>query len=339
MIDKYSTLIIELTNFCNLNCKMCPVIRRKPEFMKFKTFKKIISQVKEAELSFNVMLPFWRGESLLHPEFKKIMEFFSFENKNNLIANGVAVDTNGMLLDNSTCSFISGTGIFSVITISCDAFLKESYEKIRCGGKKSKLEKSVKLLLEKRKHKMNSLPHIVLQYIVMEENYEELPQFISYWKQVFNKKGMKLNLKYDYNKPSEAQAGDSIFIRRCLFPYNKKKQSRYDEIFKKTVKKFFNNPDYSFLSEPVICSGPFTHITVGVNGDVFPCCVDTGGEAKVGNIHNMKISDIINGREFLNYKKKHINRQKSTLKACRKCMGQVYPKFCQEELDFLKKLI
>jgi len=63
---------IELTNDCNLKCEMCPRQYTDMEigYMSNKTWRKIIDMIPFG----STVLPFWRGESTLHPMFNDMME-------------------------------------------------------------------------------------------------------------------------------------------------------------------------------------------------------------------------------------------------------------------------
>ena len=64
--------IIELTNICNMRCSMCPRnhIDMKLGFMSLATWHNIISDIPAG----STILPFWRGESTLHPYFCEMID-------------------------------------------------------------------------------------------------------------------------------------------------------------------------------------------------------------------------------------------------------------------------
>ena len=64
--------IVELTNDCNLKCGMCPrnYIDMKIGYMSEETWKNTIEKIPYA----STILPFWRGESTLHPEFREMVK-------------------------------------------------------------------------------------------------------------------------------------------------------------------------------------------------------------------------------------------------------------------------
>lgn len=63
-------IVIELTTACNLACPMCPrrYINDKDGYMPFSLWDKLVNEIRSQSPE-SIILPFWRGESLLHPEF------------------------------------------------------------------------------------------------------------------------------------------------------------------------------------------------------------------------------------------------------------------------------
>lgn len=71
-----SRIVLELTPLCNLSCAMCPrhYISETAGHMDGTLFRKLIDEI-EAEHSEAVVLPFWRGESCMHPEFVPLLNY------------------------------------------------------------------------------------------------------------------------------------------------------------------------------------------------------------------------------------------------------------------------
>ena len=95
---------VELTNRCNRACRECP--RHKTNYplgnMKWRLFNDIIEQLPQS----TVIVPFFRGEPLLYPQFPQAMRKLRY-------FDNVQVATNGDLLNDKTekallsCSFVS----------------------------------------------------------------------------------------------------------------------------------------------------------------------------------------------------------------------------------------
>lgn len=69
-------IVLELTPLCNLACSMCPrhYIDESDGYMDKQLFKKLCHEIAD-ESKASIVLPFWRGESCLHPDFKELMNY------------------------------------------------------------------------------------------------------------------------------------------------------------------------------------------------------------------------------------------------------------------------
>jgi len=76
IMDFPQRIVIELTPQCNLSCPMCPrhYINENKGDMKWDLWRKLVDEIAENAPN-AIVLPFWRGESLLHPEFIKLIEY------------------------------------------------------------------------------------------------------------------------------------------------------------------------------------------------------------------------------------------------------------------------
>lgn len=168
---------IEVINICNLRCIMCPyeeMVTRKTRpqgKMNDPLFKKIIDEVAPfAELIYLHGL----GEPLLHP---KIFEFIKYAKKKGL---RVGISTNAMLLDKTKSRKLLDSDIDYVI-LAMDGATKETYEKIRVGGKFEQVEQNIRQFLQLKKERKRK-PFTVIQFITMAENEKEVGLFLKKWK-------------------------------------------------------------------------------------------------------------------------------------------------------------
>ncbi|MEW5758343.1 MAG: SPASM domain-containing protein [Candidatus Omnitrophota bacterium] len=84
-------IVVELSLDCNLDCSMCPRnhIDKNKGFMSRFLWEKIIEDINDNSPN-SIVIPFWRGESLLHPYFTEIINFaFSKGLKMHFSTNGV----------------------------------------------------------------------------------------------------------------------------------------------------------------------------------------------------------------------------------------------------------
>lgn len=88
-------IILELTPLCNLSCSMCPrhYIQGNDGYMDDNLFKRLIDEI-AIENPKAIVLPFWRGESCLHPHFNKLAQYaLDCGVKIHLSTNGHYIDT------------------------------------------------------------------------------------------------------------------------------------------------------------------------------------------------------------------------------------------------------
>lgn len=327
ILQKYKTIIVELTNYCNLSCSMCYIQRKSKGWMSIDLFKKIIDELHDLNDPANMFLPFWKGESLLHPQFDDMIEYFIFKNKDYRISSNAGIDTNGLLLDNKKIDTFLHSGHFSVITFSVDAFSEKTYKLIR-GGDRNTLYENIKNFLKKREKVKIKRPSVVLQYIVMEQNIKEVDEFLDYWICFFKKNNISFNINWDYDKPSPIDEV-TIMFRPVILPL-KEEQEKESQIWNNFLKKRFNTNCKKNKAD--LCGGPFTHIVFNYKGEVFPCCVDTDDTLIIGDIKKESLKDIINGKNLEYIRQKHILGKKTEIIQCKDCVGQVYPVLKKEWL-------
>ncbi len=202
-LPKYqdSFLTIELTNKCNMKCIMCPQAegnlwrssRGEDEFgfMKLKDFKIIIDKLLAEKQSFRDIVLFWFGEPLLNPDFKEMVTYLESKRDKKLF-DRILIHTNGSLLTKELSDFLIKLKGDFFFHFSIDAATKETYEKIRVGGDWNEVLANIQYFLQKKKGKKNI--SAVLQFIVMEENKNELGKFKEDWSNFFRENNMKFSV-------------------------------------------------------------------------------------------------------------------------------------------------
>ena len=145
-------ITIEITNRCNLDCFMCPRNKVKMELgdMDLNLFKKIID---EASLLLPICLvPFFRGESLLHPYF---FEMLSYAKEKGLKPIQLASNVNHL-----NPEFISRILDIKVdfISISVDLNKSDIFKSNRKNSDFKTLFPNIFFLLEEKKKKNLDLP-------------------------------------------------------------------------------------------------------------------------------------------------------------------------------------
>jgi MoaA/NifB/PqqE/SkfB family radical SAM enzyme len=89
------------------------------------------------------------------------------------------VNTNGMLLTREVAEDLLDSGV-DLIVIGIDGFSRESYERARYLGSRDLVYENVEYLLQARGRRVTG-PEIQVQFIEMDYNQHELPQYKSHW--------------------------------------------------------------------------------------------------------------------------------------------------------------
>ncbi len=172
-------IIIEPSNFCNLNCTTCAnnKLTRPRGHMDIYLYKKIIDEIARENPDARIWLDFY-GEPLL--ERYKIYYMVDYAKKNGLT--NVCLNTNGTLLKKDMAEMLLDSGI-DFISIDCDGFSKEVYESIRINGNRDVTYENIEYFLARRKERGLTKPIIEIKAMEMEENRDEIDQIINYWRE------------------------------------------------------------------------------------------------------------------------------------------------------------
>ena len=166
---------IELTNYCNLKCKVCPTgigeLNRQPKAMEPALFERLINDVGPYLLTAHL----WGwGESLLHPQLTDILRL----TQNRGIA--TFLSTNGQNLNDEEVlqALINYPPTYLIVAI--DGLTDEVNSTFRVGAKLEPALTGVRRLARMRRQKGSQLPILHFRYIVMKHNEHELPQLTEF---------------------------------------------------------------------------------------------------------------------------------------------------------------
>lgn len=261
-----AVLWIEPTNSCNLKCIMCPNSinkNRKVGFMELNSFKAIVNQ---AESFASKVVLCISGESLLHPDFSKMVEYCHLKRIKTFVS------TNATVLTKELSRAIIKSGL-NRITFSFDGITKSTYEKVRVNAK---FENTLKNIIEflKIKKQLNAKIITELQILVMDQKGQEEVQ----------------NGLSDFVKRFEGLSLDYIQIR---------KPSTWGGRIKhiKNYEPKLLGREYSPCS--YLWSGQF----ILWDGRVVACCSDFNGEYVLGSLTKFSLKEIWNNQKTVALRK------------------------------------
>ncbi len=178
VLDFPLNIAIEPSNYCNLNCIMCAhdKLTRKHGMMDIRLYKKIIDEIAVENPYTRIWLDFY-GEPLL----LKFKLYYMIEYAVKKGLKNIDLNTNAMLLDEEIAEMLLDSGI-TFISIDCDGYSSEVYEKIRIGANRDRVYKNIDYFLKLKREKNLERPIIEVKIMEMEENNDEIERVLAYWR-------------------------------------------------------------------------------------------------------------------------------------------------------------
>ncbi len=279
---RFKKIYVEITNSCNLKCSFCPESKREKEFMTIDNFEHIINEVKEYT---NLVALHVKGEPLLHPNLKEILEVCK---KNNILVN---ITTNATLLEKNK-DIIIESGAVRQLNLSLHSITKnENTDAYNFENYINSVLNSSKQILEKT--------NIIISYRLWNlENIEENSENYH----ILNSLGSAFyveNLREIAKKEKFVKLGENAFLNQDL-------------------EFIWPSLENEIISEVGTCWGLRNQVAILSNGDVVPCCLDGEGCIILGNIFEESFSKILNSeysKEFI----KAFEENKVIHNLCKRC--------------------
>lgn len=282
------SIIIEMTNSCNLKCLVCPTnlyMSRSRGLMDFKLFKSIIDEFKNKNKKPRLLFNF-AGEPLLHKEIPKFIEYAHSNGHHTYISTNVTILNERMSKD------LILAGLDS-IHLCIDGFSKNSQEGYRVGSNFLEVKENIENFLKIRK-KLNRLnPNSIIQTLITSMSEDEIDELIE-WAQKIGADG--INLK---SISLGSFTTDDVKEKyKYLLPKNR-------DFLRKT----------STINKTV-CQLTLNQAVIFWNGDLGLCCIDFNGMVNLPNIKEKGFIKTYFSDEVVRVRKKGFQKK---FGLCQKC--------------------
>lgn len=300
-----STIMIELSNQCNLACTTCP-----REYNFGKEMDKGLMPKEKAKKIIDELWPYLdsvgltgMGETFIYKDIEEIIDYIKQKNKGIIIS----ASTNAMLPD-----FIGLAskviGKIDTLQVSIDG-IGEVYELIRKKASFETLDRNLKTLVNLCK---NTKTTLMLNMVVTKENYHQMPELVKY---VDN-----LGVSYlDFSQLNLAAVTDISIEYYSFYKSDEFLETLHslDEVSKshKNV-----NITYNFKNQKSFrsCPFPWSHFYVTSNGFMVPCCAKPfPKELNFGNVYSGNVMSVLNSKRFVQHR--NLWYKNITPKFCEKC--------------------
>ena len=281
-------LDIELNPSCNLMCPMCIISAEtnpkssKKYWMPIESFKKLIDEgikrgLKSIQLN-NI------NEPLIRKDFPDFVEY-----ARDAGVLDIMLSTNGTALTEKMSRRLIETGL-TKLSVSIDAFSKETYDKIRVGGDYEKVVNNALRFLSLREEMKKELPLFKVTFVKSPLNEKEVDNFVKFW----------------------SNKADLIAIQNINNPFN-------DEQWEET-RKYFSLEREAVKKAERICPHPFQRMAIQADGQALICCNLRGPELPLGNVFEKGLWNVYNGEPAKTYRRLHATGRYAEIETCKKCI-------------------
>ena len=215
-------LNLELTDHCNIRCRMCSQSLRDEahgvpmRFMAWETWRKSLQGL--AGMDDEVHLcPHWLGEPTIHPQFDRFVEYAFAQNAGNRLFREFKLHTNGVVFSEERARLLvrlaqtpgQHADTFRSIHFSIDAYAPDTYALVKGADKGAQVYRNVLRFLEIRHELRAERPYATLAFVVQQENAHEARGFLDHWTGHLRRLGRTYDLTWDW----PAQTRDAVYFR------------------------------------------------------------------------------------------------------------------------------
>jgi radical SAM protein with 4Fe4S-binding SPASM domain len=250
----------ELTNFCNLNCPVCPTgikaVKRPPRAMDVELIEHLIDEVGPYLLT----LSLWGwGEPLLHPHLQSILKTVRKYRITTLLS------TNGQNLDDEQVIEALTREAPTYLIFAIDGLTDETNARFRKGAKLSPILAGVQHIAQIKEKMGLYLPVLHMRYIVMKHNQHEIPNVIDF---------------------ARCNHFDLLTIRTLLIIDAEASARVHDELVPdiENLRAYHYKNNRRLERRDFICQQPFWFPTVFADGTLVACEQDYNAQQSLGVI-------------------------------------------------------
>lgn len=305
-----SYLVLELANGCNLKCSHCAQSDEthahyvKTGYFPREGVERLLRDLERHGIRFDVLILFWLGEPLLHPEFTDIyMRVLDFCGPGRVFGQ-IELHTNATMLSRRMAArVLNRHPAPQRWHLTIDAASAQTYLDIKGLDLLPRVEENVARLIHYKGKGAFPYPQVVLQYIVSDRNEAEVTPFIERWSPVFAQ--ARLSLKQTaFHVPHDHQH-NYLFFKSLDCP-TPEEQTRQNGVYQQVVRRLGLAPPHEASAADKIeatedrlaekletpCSGFWKSPVIGWDGLLTTCTRDSLGENAVGNVLETPFSEL-----------------------------------------------
>ncbi len=286
-----STIMLELTNNCNLACTTCS--------REYDYGKAMDKGSMELEVCKNVISQLWpyidsigltgMGETFLYKEIEQVVDYIKSKNAGIIISVSTNANFPGFL--EKAGGLI---GKIDTIQVSIDG-VGDMYEKIRRKGSFKSFDSNLKQLV-----KLCGSPgtDVMLNMVVTKENYSQMADLVEYAESI----GVKYIDFTMFNIAAVTNVDSSYYefykTEEFLLATKELEAAR-----KRCKNVMVNKKSFTTNGSFRNCPFPWSHFYISWDGYIVPCCAKPFPKEKnFGNVNEANVIDVLNSSSFRDFR-------------------------------------
>jgi MoaA/NifB/PqqE/SkfB family radical SAM enzyme len=286
-------LQLELTNYCNLHCAVCPTgsgeLTRRPQAMSPALAARVLEEVGPYLLT----LTLWGwGESLLHPDLETILQSVAKQPAATLLS------TNGGHLGKDRVIEALSRFPPTFLIVAIDGLTDATNARLRVGAKLAPVLDAVRTLADQKARARQHLPILQMRFIVMKHNLHEVPRLEEF---------------------AAAHGFDQVALRRLSIVTTPAGRAAHQNLSLDAEGTDSPAVAGEGVGAAFICQQPFWFPSVYADGTVVACEQDCNAEAPLGTMADgASFSEVWRGRQAEKVRRQ-VRDAPETLTCCQNC--------------------
>lgn len=301
-------IYLEVTNRCNSLCVSCPLtydhfLRFEPKHhLSWEQFRRVVDQLPQIDRAVLHGI----GEPLLNPELPRFVAHLKQRGAY------VLFNSNGLLLDERRGDALVEAGLDD-LRVSIDAVTPELYHRLRGIDKLPQILTNLRAFSER--HGGQRRPRLSLWLVGMQENLEQLPDFVRLGAELGVPEIYLQRLVY-FGTGEPIAAGTTMIPAQSLYGTLERRQAELIAACEELARELglvFAASGATTPNESVAVQGAhpwqgcfrsWTLIYVTANGTLLPCCIAPFAAPDyqsiiLGNIFARPLSELWNGEQYM----------------------------------------
>ncbi len=296
-----SYLVLETTNRCSVACVHCSVGEAdhphhgRTGFVDVSLVRKLLADLVAANARFDVFIPFWLGEPLLHPDFSTIYQEALRAAGEHGVFQRVEVHTNATHLTAERARLaLNQSPVPQTWHLTLDATTSETWKRIKGRSTFPEVVANVEHLVREKARRGAIWPRLVFQFIVSDRNAHEARAFRAHWEGLCRSVGLPVR-----SAAQDVPAGqDAIVFFRQLDAPTPDEQERQNQVFRTTMQELgipLPRPAQSPTAigpNLAVCGCFWKSPVIGWDGALTTCTRDNRLENRLGSVATTPFADL-----------------------------------------------